>query len=131
MMFNVTVPSRHLFFLNPLFSCSFRKSAFVFSKSTFFKDASGAATNNYRVVSVTPTLVGYSEKMTVQIAQLWQHNRGNCTTPTNLSKKKKKTMCMHCEACSSFNPFESHTGGQFHLAVLNNIIFIFGIDIEV
>ena len=36
------------------------------------------------------TKKGGGKKNTVEIAQLWQHNRGNYTTPTNLSKKNKK-----------------------------------------
>ena len=31
-------------------------------------------------------------KMTVEIAQLWQHNRGNFTTPTIYQKKKKENL---------------------------------------
>ena len=36
-----------------------------------------------------------SKKKTVDIAQLWQHYRGNYTTPTIDQKKKKKDIVEH------------------------------------
>ena len=47
-------------------------------------------------VGIVQTVVGevegkplFTRKNTVEIAQLWQHNRGNYTTPTIYQKKKK------------------------------------------
>ena len=42
---------------------------------------------------------GKNDKKTVEIAQLWQHNRGNYTTPTIYQKKRKiaaKTSLKKC-----------------------------------
>ena len=69
-------------------------------------------------------------KKTVEIAQLWQHNRGNYTTPTIFQKKKKKkkkkikfirAIRAATLVYSTKNPVFCPRGGFFFVIFLCNI----------